>query len=41
LAASRFFIVVLESHSLPTDTELRCSAENPPWAKNSRAVSLA
>src|SRR3954447_11219084 len=41
LAASFFFIVVLLSHSLPAETVLRCSAENPLRSKNSRAVSLA
>jgi hypothetical protein len=41
LAASFFFIVVLLSHSLPTETVLRCSDENPLRSKNSRAVSLA
>src|SRR5690606_29998943 len=40
-AVSAFFIVVLLSHSLPTESVLRRSAVKPRWAKNSRAVSLA
>src|SRR4051795_12507387 len=41
LAASFFFIVVLLSHSLPTETLLRCSGLKPLRSKNSRALSLA
>src|SRR5262245_33392162 len=41
LAASFFFMVVLLSHSLPTDTLLRCSAVKPRRWKNSLALSLA
>ncbi len=34
-------MVVLLSHSLPTETLLRCMATKPRLAKNSRALSLA
>src|SRR5262249_38838156 len=41
LAAKVFFMVVLLSHSLPTETELRCCGSKPRCEKNSRALSLA